>query len=57
MKKPKFMYKNFKEYAEAVGIPNDHQYWEAFRLVWEMSRTPYVVLEQMCEQVDTKGKK
>lgn len=35
----KFMFSNFEEYAEIMNITPAHPYWEAFKIVWTMSRT------------------
>lgn len=45
--KQKFMFKSFEEYAEIFTDENkkriitpSHPNWEAFKIIWKMSRTP-----------------
>ena len=49
--KPKYMYKDFEEYAEILGITKSNPQWGAFKMIWLMARTPYSVLEQLSAQV------
>ncbi len=34
----KYMYDNFEEYAEIMGITPSHPSWDAFKIVWSMAR-------------------
>lgn len=43
------MFSSFEEYAAMVNIQPSHPSWEAFKIVWNMSRTPALT-------VDKKGK-
>lgn len=36
----KFMFDNMEQWATIMGITKDHPNWEAFQIVWNMSRTP-----------------
>lgn len=37
----KFMFKSLEEYAEITGFFNKlHPQWEAFQIIWNMSRSP-----------------
>lgn len=42
-KKKKFMFDSFEEYATIMNITKDHPQWEAFKMIWNMARTPNLV--------------
>ncbi len=48
-KKQKLMFDKFEEYAAIMKITKAHPYWDAFKIVWNMARTPAMI-------TDKKGK-
>lgn len=54
MTKPKqFMFDSFDEYLEyATYIDKNHPYIEAFKMIWDMARTPSLVLEENEEKIN-----
>ena len=34
------MFESFEEYAQIMNIPETHPYYEAFKMVWRMARSP-----------------
>lgn len=42
----KFMFDSFEEYAAIMKITPDHPYWEAFKIVWDMARSPAFAEEE-----------
>ena len=49
------MYDSFEEYASIMGITKSHPNYEAYKIIWNMSRTPASVLKALTKSLK-KGK-
>lgn len=46
----KFMFEDLEDYAEIMGIPRSHPSWDAFQIIWNMSRSPASLLGEDTEE-------
>jgi hypothetical protein len=42
----KFMFETFEEYATIMEIDSKHPSWEAFKMIWNMARTPAMTCDE-----------
>ena len=48
----KYLYEDFNEYAEIMNINKGHPNYIAFKMIWDMARTPYLTLNEDNELIN-----